>query len=236
MLVEMTVPDTPTMDVTLTDVERTLQRSLDRLRFPPAIEARFEADTGRARCRHLAISTIIGIVVFDLLLFSNQRMLPDVFGQALIVKLVFVTPALLAMLLVLRADPPAWLREGLQVFGFFAISIASLYLMIKSTSPLAAHAHYPLVLAAIYANLVQRLRFRHALGSSIAFFLIYSFGIHHLTGIPPEAASAAVGLMAMSMLCTLFANFAIERDQRRAIWWGCAMRSATDGWRGRTRS
>ncbi len=72
------------------------------------------------------------------------------------------------------------------------------------------------MLAAIYANVIQRLRFWYACVNSVISLILYSLVVPRLTALPPDAVEGAVGMMAMALGCTLFANFELERDERRA--------------------
>jgi hypothetical protein len=45
--------------------------SIWRLRFPDAVEARFEADNGQERCRHLIACGLVALTLYDAFLVSD---------------------------------------------------------------------------------------------------------------------------------------------------------------------
>lgn len=203
-------------DFALADVERALAEGPRSFRFAPAIEARFEADTGVARCRRFIAASLIGLAFYDLSVVSDYTMMPDVIGDIVIVKLAVVTPLILLAMFVLTRNPAPWLREIMVAGLATAILASSISLILRSASPLAAHAHYPALLSVLFANLILRARFRYAFVASIASFVIYTVGVAHIASMPPQALAHAVVAMAMTVTCTLYANFMLESDERRA--------------------
>jgi diguanylate cyclase (GGDEF)-like protein len=202
--------------ITLGEAERALAQPRHVLQFPPHIEARFERDTGAARSRHLVITVLIGIAVYDGFLISDYRMLPDVFLGLLVLKLALVTPAALAGVLVFLCNPAALLRESLLALLAFAVVTSALYVVLRSESPAAAHAHYALIVGVMFVNVVIRLRFWHAVMTSLAVLIVYAATLLGFQGLPSDAYWGAVFMMASIVLCTLIANYSLERDERRA--------------------
>jgi diguanylate cyclase (GGDEF)-like protein len=206
----------PAVDIALADAERALTVRPGRLRFAPAIEARFEADTGARRCRRLISATLLGMCVYLLSLMSDASLLPDVLGLAMIVKLGMVVPLFLLSLFVLKHNPRPWLRESLVTTTAIVIMAAHVYLLLNSASPLAMYAPYSAPIDIVFANLIVRARFWYALTASSASLAIYGLGIGHLAILPVAAHSGAIMVMAVVVACTLYANFQLERDERRA--------------------
>ena len=56
----------PAPGVDLAQVEKTLSGRLRLLRFPSALEAYFEAETGKARSRELVWGGLISLLIYDL--------------------------------------------------------------------------------------------------------------------------------------------------------------------------
>lgn len=210
------MPDSVPDDISLADVEDALEPRLGRLRFASTIEARFEADTGRQRCRRLAIATLVGSAFFIVSLRHDASLLPDMLDDALALKLGLIAPLFLLSLFVFSRNPPPWLRESIIMGTAITIMSVQMFLLLSSSSPLAAYAAYSAPLDFLFVNLIVRARFWYALTASAAALFIYGLSIAHLEGLPHEARVDAVIVVGIVAVCTLFANFQLERDERRA--------------------
>jgi diguanylate cyclase (GGDEF)-like protein len=202
--------------VSVAAIDRVLAAGFRGLRFPPAIEARFEQDTGWARCRFLITCGIPTLILFDLFLLRDYALIRDVFSEAALIRLGFITPLGLVMFAVLWRNPPAWLREGMEA-GITVIVVAiAVYLYLKSRSPLAAHAHYSLLLIIVFSNIIQHVRFWYACISSVISVALCAVCIPHIEGLPLAAASGAVLTLATTAVLTLITNYTLEYEQRRS--------------------
>ena len=84
-------------------VERQLADKGSLLTFSPMVKARYEEETGTARCRHLVICGLVALALYNVFLISDWRLIRDISDQALIVRLAVVTPlALLIVAILLR--------------------------------------------------------------------------------------------------------------------------------------
>ena len=203
-------------DITLAEAERALTVRPGQLRFAPAVEARFEADTGPRRSQRLFAATVLGLAFYLLSLNSDVALLADVFLFALIVKLGIIVPVFLLSLIVMAHNPRPWLRESMVMVTAILIMLAHVSLVLKSESPLAAYAHYSALVDIVFANLIVRARFWYAFTASVVSFAIYGLGISHLESLPLQAHVSAITVLAVVVVCTLYANFQLERDERRA--------------------
>jgi diguanylate cyclase (GGDEF)-like protein len=219
------VPHRPDTDITLANAEQALVVRPGRLRFAPAVEERFEADTGAKRCRRLAAAILIGMIIHLLSLRPNALLLGDVFTLALIVKVGLVAPLFLLCLYVLTRIPSPWLRESIVTTLTIAAMAGQMYLVCKSSSPLAAYAHYPALINIVFANLIVRARFFYACTASTVSLAIYAVGVAQLDSLPFEARTSAVVVLCVGVVCTLYANYQLERDERNA--YAIALREAT---------
>jgi diguanylate cyclase (GGDEF)-like protein len=203
-------------ELTVTAVEQALADNRWRLKFAPAIEARFEADTGAARRKHIIMATLLGFSFYVLSLVSDQRLLPDIFLTAAILKLAVVTPfALLCLVVVARTESPRR-RESMVPATCIALMIVTIYLTLSSASPLAAYSQYSAILAIIMPNLVVQGRFWYAVFGSLVVSAIYAIGIYNLPSLPFAAFLGAVVTITVIVVCTLYVNLQLERERRHA--------------------
>src|SRR5271156_6312269 len=198
-------------------IQAALQRRGFWFAFPKPLEAFFEREGEAERRRHMAASSAIGVLVYDLFLYSDYIMVPDVFHVALLIRLAIVTPiVLLCVALVLRWLPPV-AREGVTALMITVVAASLAYIAASSRAPLAVHYHYGISLVLLFANVVIQLRFPFAAVSSILVVAIYTVGVALSPGMPPAVRETAMMLAASAALLSLFANWALERNQRKAF-------------------
>ena len=210
------VPHRPDAHITLADAEKALVVRPGRLRFAPAVEARFEADTGARRCLRLAAAILIGMIIHLLSLRPNALLLADVFTLALVIKVGIITPLFVLCLFALTGNPRPWLRESMVMAIPIAVMAGQMYLVCESSSSLAAYAHYPALVNIVFANLIVRARFFYACTASTVSLVIYAVSVAQLDSLPSEARTSAIVVLAVGVVCTLYANFYLERDERSA--------------------
>lgn len=197
------------------EIEIALQQSWWKLRFPPALEAAFEAETGLARCRRLIIYGFVAILLYDAYLLSDLRLVPDIFQSAMLIRLGIVTPLFLAFILVLRFNPPPALRESLQAGIIVVVTASILWLTVASDSPTHIYRHVGVILVVLFANVMQRIRFWYATAASLISLAIYATVVIQMQELPLVARMTSIVLLANVVLFTLMANHALERDTRR---------------------
>lgn len=202
--------------ISIADVDRVLATGFRTLRFPSDIEARFELHTGKRRSRYLAVSSLISTILFLFYLLADYKLLSDVYDDAIIVRLFIVAPLSILMFAILWGNPRAWLRETMGAAMSVVVVGALLYLLLKSRSPLAAHAHYPLMLMMVFPNIIQRIYFWYAVSATAIATLLCAVAIPHIFGLPSSVAFAAVITLAVTNALTLFANWTLGSDHRRA--------------------
>ena len=201
--------------ISIADVERLQAAGFPRLYFPRAIESRFERDTGWARCKFLIVVGLSCLVLFNLFLVRDYQMLPDVFAQAVVVRVLILTPLALAMFAVLFFNPRPWLRESMEAALMLIVVGGILYLLMESRSPLADHAFYSLLLIVLFSNLIQRVRFWYAVVSSILAMALATAAVPHIDAMPASTALGAMMSLVTATLLSLIANYNLEHEQRR---------------------
>jgi diguanylate cyclase (GGDEF)-like protein len=201
--------------ISIADVQRLQSKGFPWLYFPPAIESRFERDSGWARCKFLIVVGFSCLFIIDLFVVRDYQMLPDVFPQSVVVRLLILTPLGLAMFAVLSFNPRAWLREAMEAALMLMVVCGILYLLMASRSPLADHAFYSLVLIVLFSNLVQRIRFWYAVVSSIVAMGLAAAALPYIDTMPANTALSAMMSLVTATLLSLVANYNLEHEQRR---------------------
>ncbi len=198
-------------------IEKILNGPKRSLRFPPALEARFERKTGSDRARMFVRYGFMGFLLCYLFLFNYFQLLPDVAARELIVQLAIVTPIVLGVTFYTLTKPPMFQRELGQICAALICLVAPAIAYQGSTYPAAVFFRYAPVLTLLYINVLTAVRFRFALPASALIVLFNVVDLSLLTGV----SSDLKGLIATSVLTTcgftLLANHRLEREQRRAF-------------------
>ena len=95
----------------LQDVEELVASRRDAAAFPPALEERYERETGPRRARFLATIALRTALIYNLFLICEYLLAPDVFLLATILHLLVVTPWILIVAHVLPSVRAARWRE-----------------------------------------------------------------------------------------------------------------------------
>ncbi len=133
----------------------------------------------------------------------------------MLVRLGLVTPLFLAVMVVLRFNPPPVLRESLQAGLIVVVTTSILWLTAISQSPTHIYRHVGVILVILFANVILRIRFWYATTASLASLAIYTATLIQMQELPFVARMTAIVLLANLILFTLMANHALERDTRR---------------------
>lgn len=187
-------------------------RFLPLLRFPPAIEAAYQRETGPARSRELFWRGWVGLAIYFAMLVSDWYVTPDVFVTALLFRLV-LTPIVLVILFIVWHNPPAVVREGLLVVAVLLIVSSHLGLLLLSTAPTREIQLHILMLPILFMA-VQRIPFYHALAGYLGVWALTQVAIFLVRGkLPTEMVADEIIFGGAVILC-LFAIYDFDRATR----------------------
>ena len=191
-----------------------LARGFPWMRFPRAIEREFHRHGARQRLRHLVISGVLSLLVFNGFLLADWMVAPDVLRQAVQVRLGLFTPVALLVLgfaslwsdLVVRRIP-VQVVESIVLVSSVCAAASVAYILSITHSVGSAYYHVGFIVVLTYGNVVQRLRFWYAVVASAA---IMAMHLWCATMIPTPEPRLMPPLMTL-LLATAF----LERDERR---------------------
>ena len=195
------------------EIEAVSAKRLLWLRFPPAIEAAYERETGPARSRELFWRGWVALAIYLSLLLSDWYVTPDIFGTAVFVRLGLVTPAAIVMLAILWRNPPVWLREGIEVVSVLMAAASHLFLMLLSTAPMRETGHHAVVLVILYLAIL-RVPLYYAVVGCLGTALLYHFALVALPDYPVAALIAAELVLGGAIILCLMAIYSIEFTTR----------------------
>jgi diguanylate cyclase (GGDEF)-like protein len=195
------------------------------LRFGPALEQRFMEVNATHRLRHMLVTGVVALVMFNSFLFSDWYMVPDVFDLALKWRLGIVTPLVMVVLIMVRlcqkwwlANTPPWLVDALGMLGTMLVTLSLGVVLMATQSPQVVIYRAGLIAVLMFGNLVQRLRFRHSLAASTFVVIVYVYTAlaWHGPANPYAELQAPVGLLVgVVAFYTLMSNYNLELDERR---------------------
>ena len=204
--------DEPTIEM----VEASLASKRTRLEFPPILESTFERDTGADRRRMFTKYNMISLVMYDLLILSYYRDLPDVAVLTTIVQALVVTPVSLIVIAYNRRARSRISRETVPVLIATLSLVAGMVVNHQSKMPVAIFYNYAPVLTIIYVNIVVPVRFTFAFWATGVVFVITALNLTWMHEIIPNARGQIASAVVFSGLMTLLANYKTDRDLRRA--------------------
>ena len=191
------------------------RRGID-LAFASLLEATFEAATSAARTRHLIISGVLAMVLSNLFLVADARLVPDVFGYSILLHVVCTVIYSLALFYTART-PPANLREAAHGTCLTMGLLGTIGLVSLSGAPDRGYLVGTYVLFIVYANVVIRLRFIWCVTFNATGTLAATAAALTFQGLP-EGARVLMPLSVLTAAAyTLYANYTIEAGERRAF-------------------
>lgn len=202
-------------DGLLAQIDALLRHGIRRLIFPADLEQRFTESILRRRQRHHALMAVIGCLLYDAFMLADALMIPDVMTLSAVIRLGVITPIVLGI---------AWLAWrgwftpiGMERVAALMMTVATgtlVFLMLSSNHPNVSHYYVGVPLIIVFANTLQRLRFRYALLGSLGCLAVTSWGLGHLQGITPEVHQTLFMVMLSTCGLTLAALYRLEYDER----------------------
>jgi diguanylate cyclase (GGDEF)-like protein len=201
-------------DLVLQQIEKLSLRKVQWLSFPEPLEGRFERDICVDRSKRLWVEGLIAIGVFNVFLLANYILLHTISWRAVLIRTILVTPIALLVNFTMSLKPERGYRESSISLASCWICFTHLYMERGAGVMGPEYTQVGVIVVVLFANVVMRLRFPYALGSSIAMvagdlvFLTY-----HRTLSPAERVFSAT-LTTCAIAMTMIANYSLEREER----------------------
>jgi len=187
-----------------------------RKKFPPQMEAAFQAEMDRWREHRIVKNGLIAVLLYGAFAISDLVMVPDIYQKAWAIRFLLVIPLmLLCTFAVYRIRQPVWQEVMLASTSILAgISLA--WIAGLSKHPNAAHYQTGITLIILFGNIVLSLRFRSALLSSLVMTAVYAFMLLRVPTMLPEVRFNNWLFCFSAVVISLVANYRMDQDQRRA--------------------
>lgn len=197
-------------------IDHLLEQGVPWLRFPAALESRFFMDHAAQRLKLQMVSGMLIMVLFNWLLLSDWMMVPDMFEQALKLRLFLFTPCIMIGLFILVKLPPPQAREWLATCAGLAASAVNLYICVSSTDAMAGPYLVSMVPIVMFSNSVAQMRFFPALIMDAIILGMFGYGAYSLSEQSSMAIMIPAGLtLTSAIVFTLYGCYMLERDERQ---------------------
>ena len=203
-------------DTLLSAVEADLTRPWYRLRFSPAVEARFEHDTAARRSRHLLIAGIVAMVIYNLYIFNDYVIRPESLLISAGIRFGLMTPLGLAALYVIYRGVSPLLREATMAAAIVMAMLLSSVNFYLSDSPHSFLDTFSFGLILLVGNIVLSLRFGFALASSLLCAVIMTSFVSPYEHTDNSVKINTLTVFNSSAIFTLLANYRLEASERQA--------------------
>lgn len=197
-------------------------RTLSWMRFPTALEQQFLSDSAQRRLIYFMLSALLSLFIFNGFLLVDYLMVPDVFELAIKVRLAWFTPFAVISLMLTWWCRQYLLQKGWHLVVEYLVLLSGVlaaaclaYILSSSHAPNSQYYHVGLMVVIVYGNLVQRLRFWYAVAFSLIVYCIHITGVLMVQSFNPRLIPPMVALIGATLIFTLMANYALERDERR---------------------
>jgi diguanylate cyclase (GGDEF)-like protein len=198
-----------------TDIQNSMEKGFPLLIFTRRLERRFLSDTLNLRKARFLIMGVIAVFIYNLFLFTDKEMLPDVYITAWKIRLWIVTPAIIMVLILMRTHTFARFLDLFVDFLIILTSASIIMILELSHHPNVVHYHTGIILIVMFGNIIVRLRFWHAFWVSWLTFLLYVLTVTRITPMPPPVMINSSVVLFSAIIISLIANYQMENDLRR---------------------
>ena len=123
-------------------------------------------------------------------------------------------PTMVLVNVIVSKTRQVWLRESVLACGIVLTTSAILLLTLMSRSPLRDYEHFTIVLAILFATIVQKIRFWYAAAGCTTSLLLTIAALSVIYAQSPERMLFAGGTLACVVLFALVGSYGLEREQR----------------------
>lgn len=204
----------------LTFADRALAAPGWRLTFPPPLEAAFERDTSRDRCRQLASSLLLGVLLYDCFILDDVILNFSHAREMAWVQLGIVTPLGLLFAAYIWREPPKFRREVAAALVTLVAAASVAYFTHIVPAPVRLPVMFSLIVIIAFANTVLHLRFGYALAGSLGTLAIFIAAMRAPPMLGWPIATYTTMLVGAAIVLTLVANHRLERQLRRSYLFG----------------
>jgi len=199
--------------IDLSTIQALLKTRRRGLRFPPSIEASFQAAKNRSRTNIARLTSLWVLLVYDLFVPLDFVVDPKTAWLSVTFRFCVVTPYLLTTFYIFRRPVGHLLRNMLGSVIMVLITIQLMTICLLNNAEVAGQFQYWLVLAVLCPGILQRLDFRFAALSTGLISLCFVIG-EAFMATAAIAKFSSIVILLTAAVCALAANYIIESGSR----------------------
>lgn len=206
-------------DVLDPDLDAVIARGQGGLRFPPALEAAFEADTVAARRRLLLICGMIGVLGIWFGTDIVLQMVPDQADLTRRTRWVLVSLSLGSQVLAWLIPRARWKSqhfEFMTMVNNMVVGAAIVWGTSRSDADAIFTHSAALIGVLMYAGIAARQRFRWTFATATLTLLAYCLFVQAKTPLQQLIVGSNIMMLFLGLALTLVASHGFELRERRA--------------------
>jgi len=184
------------------------------LAFPAELEEEFEEETRKARSFRMWAEGLVAIVGLNLCLLMDYLFVHEIQWLAVVRSTLIVTPIALATNALVYFNPRRWIREGSIALAMVTISVVNMLAEGKAPVTGTLYGVMCLLITALFAGVVMRLRFPYAVLSIATMAGVGFWGLRSSPAISASAAQMGGSLLTIGLGIIVVASFSLERAER----------------------
>ncbi len=198
-------------------IDRALASRSMHLRFEPELEARYEADTCKARQKVFTRGSNWIAPAVAILMYCDHFLVADVWGMAVMLRLLAMAPYTLLAHLFRHMMGTTRVLEAVAVIGVLTMGLAHLVIVSQSSSPWALVHLASISMVILFTAAFLRLRFRPGL---VSISVLCLGAAMTWAWMPADRRALEIGLPVMLMIFSsaafsLYALYHLDKESRR---------------------
>ncbi|MES5046427.1 GGDEF domain-containing protein [Rhizobium nepotum] len=162
---------------------------------------------------------IFGVAVYNLYLFVDTKLVPEILWLDVVVRLFVVTPLLFlyfpARYYAVKARPDAIVHEVVHAFGCMLVVASLMFVYAKAQTSMASEYYMGIVTVILYMNTVHRKSFLLSVVGTVGCLGVFIVGMQYVTVTSEVAKLPAIMCSVGVSIVSLFAAYRIEQVERR---------------------
>lgn len=162
---------------------------------------------------------VFGVVLYNLYIFVDMTLVPEIIWLDLVVRLFVITPLLFlyfpARYYATRARPDAIAHEVLHGLGCMLVVASLMFIYANARTSAASEYYMGIVTVVLYMNTIHRKPFPLAVMGTVGCMVVFIVGLEYVTVTSEVAKMPAIMCSVGVGVVSLFAAYRIENVERR---------------------
>lgn len=162
---------------------------------------------------------VFGVVLYNLYIFVDMTLVPEIIWLDLVVRLFVITPLLFlyfpARYYATRARPDAIAHEVLHGLGCMLVVASLMFIYANARTSAASEYYMGIITVVLYMNTIHRKPFPLAVMGTVGCMVVFIVGLEYVTVTSEVAKMPAIMCSVGVGVVSLFAAYRIENVERR---------------------